>query len=318
MNTPMTPLHFLARRVRAILSGGSGSSAHFEAADSTGAGGEETFEWSDVLPAGAELRVFCAHGDITVRPSPGDAVRVVGRRPNDPAGRWRVPRLRFRCTREGNMVTVYGEYEGSSPICGPEGIQTDRRVGRHTPRADFTIEVPPGIALHLGTARGNVEVAGATAAVRTSTGRGEVRVGSGAGPVAASSGSGTVKVHDAHAPVEASTGTGNVAVSTSRGPVTASTGTGNVDVNIAALPDGSEVKLQSGTGNVALSLPAGFSGSVDASTAHGNVDVAFPLRVEGRLSGGRVIGAAGESGTSVCISTGSGNVRVERHAPVHA
>jgi hypothetical protein len=61
---------------------------------------------------------------------------------------------------------------GRTGSCEAEGIRRGGQDGRRLGRADFTVEIPAGVELRIGSGQGDLRIAGATAGVRAGTGNG--------------------------------------------------------------------------------------------------------------------------------------------------
>lgn len=269
---------------------------------------QRDFDWDGEIAAGRTLRVFSSAGTINVRAASGPTARVraetVGGDEDD---------LEFSVDRASGDVLICARYEEAR--CTAEGLRSEGGRGwngRRRARANFTIELPRGVVLRVGSGNGEVAVEGATADVHASSGNGGVRVGPGAARVDASSGNGDVAVSGARAAVEASSGNGRVTISTASGPVTASTGNGAIDVTMSALRGGGDMRFSSGNGNVTLTLPGDFGAELNASTGNGRIESDFPVRTTGRLNGQRVNGTIGEGGRRLHVSTGNGRITLRR------
>lgn len=115
--------------------------------------------------------------------------------------------------------------------------------------------------------------------------------------------------------LEATTGAGNVEVEVSSfaGTVTASAGAGNVRMKVGAAASEGRVDLNSGTGNVSLTLPDDAAGQFRTSSGMGRVTTQGLEGLE-RVSNGMgaaISGAVGRGGPRYHLSTGIGNVSVE-------
>ena len=266
------------------------------------------FDWSGELAPGAVLRVFTTHGTVTVRESGGRGARIHAETEDAEEGE-----IRYLSDRAGGGIRVCAVRDGAT--CGENGIQggnNDWRPRRNRRgKANFTVEVPRGVVVRVGSGNGDVAVSGATADVHASSGNGDVRVGAGGARVDASSGNGTVMVDGARGPVTASSGNGRVTVSTASGPVNASTGNGRVEVAIASRASG-DMEFSSGNGSIMVTLPSDFAAQVEASTGNGGFQSDFPLQVNGRISSHRVSGTIGQGGGRLRLSTGNGSITLRR------
>lgn len=263
------------------------------------------FDWSGDLAPGSTLRVYTTSGTVTVREASGRGARIRAETENAGQGE-----IRFVTDRsDGIRVCALRERDS----CSDNEIESGRGDwrGRNRGRANFTIEVPRGVVVRVGSGNGDVAVSGATADVHASSGNGDVRVDAGAANVNASSGNGTVLVDGARGPVHASSGNGRVTVSTASGPVNASTGNGRVEVAIASRAAG-DMEFSSGNGSITVTLPADFSAQVEATTGNGGFQSDFPLQVNGRISSHRVSGTIGSGGGRLRLSTGNGSITLRR------
>ena len=268
------------------------------------------FTWSERVPAGQWLRVYGNNGRIQVTEATGDAAEVVGEkelrrgRPEDIA-------FDVRRTSEGVIICAIIADED----CDDDGVRhrgrwNDDYNGR---RVNFTVRVPKGVHVAVGSGNGDVSVAGATADVRASSGNGRVRVTTSGGAVNASSGNGDVSVEHAGGPVRASSGNGRVIVATTRGPVNASSGNGDVEVSMDAIADVSDdMELSSGNGTITVTVPADFAGELDASTGSGKFYSDFPMTLRGRIDPQHVRATIGKGGRRLTMRSGNGDVELRK------
>lgn len=268
----------------------------------------DRFDWDGALSAGATLRVATGAGNVTVTRAQGPAARVRGevrRRGDNGEG------VRFQMVRDGRDVVVCALVSPRA-TCTARGVQNDGYSGRRQPRADFAVELPAGVVMNASSGTGDVDVSGATAAVRAATGNGAVRVGAGAAEVNASTGNGSVRVDDARGAVRANSGNGRIDVSTAGGPVNASSGNGDIQVAIASLRAPGDMAFNSGNGSITLRLPDDFGAELDASSGSGSINSDFQVRTTGRVTRGRLRGTLGNGGRALRVSTGNGRVSLQR------
>jgi hypothetical protein len=267
----------------------------------------ETFDWSGRIPPGATLRVYSVDGAITVSRATGDQVEVHGvrhfghydlrdeRRQGDEE-RFAHAQVVFERVQDGDNVTVCG-YEADEGSCSASGVHEHSHHGRWrpTPSVDFTVRVPAGVRVALGTGDGRIDVRGASTDISAMTGDGDISIQETGGPVHASSGDGAIYV------------------SAASGPVEARTGDGNVEVHMAALPHPQDMRFSTGDGTVTLYLPATFAGEFEAHTGDGHIESDFPMEIRGRLEGPHVVGTIGGGGpTHLSVTTGDGDVRLRK------
>lgn len=267
------------------------------------------FSWSERIPAGQYLRVYGNNGRIQVTEATGDAAEVVGEKD---LRRGRPEDIAFEVRKTSDGVTICAIIADED--CDDDGVRhrgrwNDDYNGR---RVNFTVRLPKGVNLAVGSGNGDVSVTGATAEVRAASGNGKVRVSAG-GAVNASSGNGDVSVERAGGPVKASSGNGRVIVATSRGPVNASSGNGDVEVTMDAIADvPDDMELSSGNGTITVTVPADFTGELDASTGSGKFYSDFPMTIRGRIDPQHVRATIGRGGRRLTMRSGNGDVELRK------
>lgn len=159
---------------------------------------------------------------------------------------------------------------------------------------NFTIKVPDNVkVLNLSTGAGNIEVEGMAEKLKASTG------------------AGNIDLRDIKAEFDVSTGAGNIDIdnSSAKGGCKLNTGAGNIDFE-GNVNDLSEIEASTGMGNVDFQIPEETKMSLDASTGVGILEGSFirtnskdKFHFTGDINGG---------GPSVKLSTGVGNVRIDK------
>lgn len=86
---------------------------------------------------------------------------------------------------------------------------------------------------------------------------------------------GNVTIEDPRASVTVENGHGNITVSGALAPIDLAADDGSVDATLASGWSGNEVRIQSGTGTVRLTVPKGFRAKIDASSEGGAVHNTF-------------------------------------------
>ena len=278
-------------------------------------GGRETvrdgaFTWSELVPAGAWLRVHNAHGDIEVRGGSGRTAEV---RAEVVSGR-RDDRdeIVFDVLQDGSSYTICAiPAEGTR--CDENGISSRGRGGRgNNAKVRFTVTLPRGVHLKAASGNGEVGVQNAGGDVVATSGNGRVSVVVAAGSVKATSGNGVVEVLDAGGPVTAHSGNGRVRVTTALGPVNATSGNGDIDVEMYELRGSDDMTFTSGNGTISIAVPRDFDAEVESSSGNGRFRTDFPVTVQGRLDPNRFRGTIGRGGRLIKMSTGNGNLELRR------
>lgn len=269
------------------------------------------FTWSERVAPGQWLRVFGVNGRIDATEATGETAEVVG---DKDVRRGRDEDIAFEVRRTSDGVTICAIIDEDTR-CDDDGVRhrSRRNDGSNGRRVNFTVRVPKGVKLAVGSGNGDVAVSGASAEVRASSGNGRVRVTTSGGPVNASSGNGEVRVEQAAGPVHASSGNGRVVVATSRGPVNASSGNGDVEVTMDAIADLAEdMEFSSGNGTITVTVPADFAADLEATTGSGKFYSDFPLTLQGRINPQHVRATIGRGGRRLTMSSGNGDVELRK------
>ncbi|HEX7121896.1 MAG TPA: DUF4097 family beta strand repeat-containing protein, partial [Gemmatimonadaceae bacterium] len=267
---------------------------------------QEVFTWSGAVTRGAWFGIVIPQGDVTVSQATGNQVEVRAEKVRGARND-----IGFVVVRNGDDVLICAVYDDDDE-CSERGVRTSRRWRGTSPRLEVTIRLPAGVRVRAQTGHGDVAVTNAGSDAHASSGNGEVRVNGAAGEVTAASGNGRVTVENARGPVRASSGNGDITVRTSVGPVTASSGNGDLFVTMDTLRGDDDMEFTTGNGRIVLTIPANFSGEIDASTGNGSVVTDFPIQVTGRISRTRVRGTIGQGGRRVRLVSGNGSIELRR------
>ena len=216
--------------------------------------------------------------------------------------------------------------------------------------ADLRVQVPAGQDVAIYLAVGKVSVSNVNGRLRvdahsapiTATGtKGELMLDVGSGSVTASNIEGELVVDTGSGPVEVSRFKGTeLTVDTGSGEVTASdvqaqrvvieTGSGDIRMSRATAPDvvletGSggvtadllaalaELRVETGSGDIAVTAPGSLGAEVEIETSSGDIETDFPLQVT-RHSREHLVGRIGDGKGRIAIETGSGNIRLLKRA----
>lgn len=245
-----------------------------------GAQGRQTdaraFEWSAKLDEGAWVRVANINGGITVERG-GDRVEVIA------AKSWRETDPREvtieakRIGPNGRDVIICAIWNENS-TCTERGLQSTGDRGSRNRRNDvavqFTVRIPAGINVSVGTVNGGVRVDGATAEVKASTVNGAVEA--------------------------YSTG----------GPVSASTVNGSVRASMSKLEGDTDLRYTTVNGSVVVELPKDANADIELSTVNGRLRTDFPIRLQGRINPRHIEAQLGKGGRLIKVSTVNGSVEL--------
>jgi DUF4097 and DUF4098 domain-containing protein YvlB len=269
---------------------------------------DSVFTWRGPLRAGALLTVKNHNGPIDVRPGSGTQVELRAekrtRHGNESDVAFDIE------TGSNGDVTICSTLRDNNP-CDENQRGWNNGNGRSVTVA-MTLLVPTGAQVRVSTGNGAVSVERVGAEVSASTGNGRVNVSNTNGPVRVSTGNGDVVVREAKGPVRVSTGNGRVSVTTTDGPVEARSGNGDIDVRMGAVRPSEDMTFSTGSGDVRVTLPAGYNGELDASTGNGSIESDFDLKLEGRMTPRRVRATIGSGGARLRLITGNGGLEVRR------
>jgi hypothetical protein len=198
---------------------------------------DNAFVWKDVVAPGLTVKVRDFAGDIEVKPSADDTVRVTARltwtrgNPDE--------RLSFSGSATPGVGALICAIWGDGR-CTAEDYQANMKFGRDDAKVYFTVEVPNGVKLDLTTISGDIAV------------------------------SSSAQVH-------AMTMNGDVRVATAVGPVKGETLNGSVDIRMASLAGTDSVIGKTLNGEVYIYLASLDDAVLDLGVANGSVSNAFSM-----------------------------------------
>lgn len=215
--------------------------------------------------------------------------------------------------------------------------------------ADLSIQVPRGQRIRVNIGVGTIEATNVNGELRFSTHASAITLRDVSGTVAANTGSGRISIDGASGPLTANTGSGGIdladissddlSVNTGSGRINgrgvkadrfevrtgsggveieqlttadlrASSGSGGLRLDLVETPR--DAVLRSGSGRIALALPADASADLDITTGSGGISTEFAVTMEDvrRRSLRGSIGSG--NGGRIRASTGSGGVRLTK------
>jgi hypothetical protein len=243
------------------------------------------------------LSVGTGAGYIHVSPGSGNEVHIVG---HVHASSWG-----FGASAEDRVRAV---------VSNPPIEQTGNivSIGRHADwihnvGIDYDITMPKGTQLEASSGSGDLRLTDTGGPLKASTGSGSIEASGATGIVDLGTGSGNIRA-DLHAAddVKAHTGSGSIHLQGVDGSLYAHTGSG--DIEVGGQP-ASGWKLETGSGSVTLNTGSAHF-TLDASTGSGSVQSDPPLTTHGSFDRHHVQGDVNGGGSTVRISTGSGDVRI--------
>jgi hypothetical protein len=235
------------------------------------------FTWSGNIPAGRSILIRNINGPIRVERG-SNRVEVSA----DKEWRRGNPEdVRIEQKRLSNDDIIVCAMWNPESRCEEGGINTPRNTSRQNNRNNdvkvtFTLRVPDGVKVDVGTVNGELRVSGATAEVIARTVNGDIEA------------------------------------SSAGGPVRASTVNGGIDVSMGSLGNVDELEYQTVNGGITLRFPSNLSAQLDLSTVNGRVQSDFPITLSGSLSPRRIRGAIGNGAIRLNASTVNGGISVRR------
>jgi hypothetical protein len=239
------------------------------------------FRWEGAVASGKWVKLQNINGSVEVMAATGDRVEVTatkrGRRADPDEVRIEVKRYG---TNDENVsiCAIWGD-----ATCDESGYRSNRR-NRHRDHDDndieveFTVRVPRGVNIDVGTVNGSVDVRGVT---------GEVN---------------------------ASSVNGGVDAISDGGPVTASTVNGSIRASMRSLGRG-DLEFSTVNGSITVELPEQLDADLRMTTVNGTLSSRdYPLTVTGRFNPQNMRATIGKGGTRLSFSTVNGNVELRKRA----
>ena len=290
------------------------------------------------IPAGVKLDVHVSAGDIQTR-GLIDTSRL-----QSSYGDIAVAEARGDLTLESSSGSVKLESLSGAKTFTARSSYGDvsaknveaERVSMHSSSGDVTLEDAKCARAELDSQYGDLVLtrisgdiqaktsSGSVAATtiggknaKLESGYGDVELRDFTGAIVATSSSGSVGLANVQGACEARSGYGEVKIDGVLSRVTASSQSGSVRVTArpGSKPD-AEWSVESGYGDVTLTLPRDIGFELTAKTGYGELDIDVPLMVEaGALKDKHSIrGKVGDGGQRIALKTSSGDVHVETHA----
>lgn len=267
----------------------------------TGQRATETRELTLTAVTGSLVVVETFNGPVTVRAGAGDEVRatleVTGWGGNRAAAEADRANVTTTLEEEAGRVLLRAVYAPNPTSPGNRG-------------ASATVTVPAGSELDIGTSNGAVTVDGIGAAVRVVTSNGAVTVVGSSGDTVIATSNGEIRVTGATGTIDARSSNGRATVEASDAVVAVDTSSGEIRFSGSLAPGDS--RLATSNGAVQVTLPAGATFALDASTSNGRITVGFPITTSGAASETLVQGRIGDvPEVAIEIETSNGDVTVE-------
>jgi hypothetical protein len=242
------------------------------------------FSWTGSVPAGKTLYLRNMSGDIRVVSTDSPTVRVQASKRWRGSGNGNVRFVR-RDLADGVIIcTMVGNADGCSPSSygggGPAGSHNLdlRDILGHGKSASvsYSVYVPAGVQVDVGTISGGIGVADVSGAVKAETVNGKVQVAA------------------------------------LDGPVTASSVNGSVSVAIDSLGGPGDIDLSTVNGSVTAQLPPSLQAQLSMETVNGSVHSDFDVAGTDTSEHKEIKGMIGSGGRRVALETVNGSVKLLR------
>jgi DUF4097 and DUF4098 domain-containing protein YvlB len=238
-------------------------------------------EWSKTYNISGKPEVRIETSDANIRVSTWDRNTIEAR----------VLTTRYKIGEDGIRIEEHqnGDSVEIEVRFPHHGFRVD--WGQH--RVDIVIQMPRQGKVDLRTDDGNIDV------------------GSFKGEMDLRSGDGSETLDGVDGKLRAATGDGHIKANGRFDELELKTGDGHLDVHAAT---GSSLaagwRLETGDGNVSVTLPGDLAANVDLHTGDGHIDLAMPVTTEGEQREGEVRGKLNGGGSLLTIRTGDGSIRL--------
>lgn len=213
-------------------------------------------------------------------------------------------RVEVRIEQSGNRIRAEAIY--------PSGIHLS--FGRQPePLVHFEITVPKGSDLEAVNGDGELQAEGLEGNIKVQTGDGGLSLTNCAGRIESQTGDGDLRIQGVRGEVSAKTGDGSITLDGVLEALEARSGDGRIRIKALS---GSRVtrewSIQSGDGDIRISLPESLAANLDVSTSDGQIRVEYPVTVEKSRSEHKLAGKLNGGGNSLRIQSGDGDITIEK------
>lgn len=123
---------------------------------------------------------------------------------------------------------------------------------------------------------------------------------------------GGIAMSDVHGRLDFQALNGGVVLNRVGGSVHGSTTNGGLVVNLSGDRwDGEELDVKTTNGGIIMSVPANYSARLETGTVNGNLQIGFPVTVQGNITRELAVNL-GSGGPTVRVRTTNGGVRIQR------
>ncbi|MEO7361751.1 MAG: DUF4097 family beta strand repeat-containing protein [Gemmatimonadaceae bacterium] len=241
-----------------------------------------------------------------------------------------------------------GRRRSSSMFSDGRRVQIGSESGGLEAAVDIQLQIPNGVSVRLHLGVGDVDVRGVNGDIAVDVSGANITVVDTKGTLTLDTGSGAATLTNVNGLISLDTGSGNVVaknitsdgfiIDSGSGDVTVDgcacskvsietgsgglrvsemttkslaldTGSGDVVLGLRNAPD--IITIDSGSGNVTLTLPTDFGAVIDIDTGSGGIASDFPITLSSK-SRGEMHGRIGRGDGKLSIETGSGSVKLRK------
>lgn len=286
---------------------------------------EEKFTRTENLTRDGMVILINVSGDIKVMVWKEEKVKIEGNKfshaTSEAKAKENADKVTIEVTAEPGLVRIETKYPESRRWFG----------GDSNVSVDYTLWIPEQASIETRSVSGDVQVEKVGGSIKVNTVSGSVTILGGKKSISAKAVSGDIRVREAEGDLELNSVSGDIQVSKVKGSVEAEVVSGSVrllDISEArkvsaksisgtveyrgqVLENGS-YRFSSHSGSVVLTLPAGSSFDLEASSFSGSVSTDFPVEVMGKLSGKTIQGRVGKGGAEISAKAFSGSIEIKK------
>jgi len=175
----------------------------------------------------------------------------------------------------------------------------------------YTVECPKDMSVHLRSTNGKITVEGIAKKVDAKTTNGAIHLAGGSDSILLRTTNGSINVLDSRGSIDASTTNGKISADIQDLVNKVDLSTTNGGINLEVKSGNAPIEMTTTNGSATVTLPANYSGDLDAGTHSGRVSSDFAIPVK-KASKKNLRGPIGEGGDKVYIRTTNGNINVNK------
>jgi DUF4097 and DUF4098 domain-containing protein YvlB len=195
----------------------------------------------------------------------------------------------------------------------------------------FELFIPDKAQLRVETATGKVKVREIGGFVDIRTASGDIEVVTAKNGVKCKTVSGDIHIEKITGNADLKTTSGKITVEDIKGSVKADTVSGNIEIEAFSraeemeiesisgniklhgeLSPGSIYEINSHSGNIGISIPSDSNFELRVETFSGSIHCDFEIKISGKIDHKKVQGIVGKGGTSLILSSFSGNIHITK------